>query len=464
VLESAPDDPHIGVLNFAAVLLQSTAQNFSLEVVIAFVAIVVLLFASALVSGSEAAFFSLTKENLEELENGDSKENKGKRSVAAAIKLIDSPQYLLATILIANNLINVAIIVCSWFALDNLLQNADPLLVFATNVVGATLILVLFGEVIPKVYATHNAQRFALRMSSLLLFLRGLFRPVSAVLVGSTQLIEKRLEKLERDGPSLEEMDRAIEIAAGEQTAEQQVRLLKGVVQFASTTVKQIMTSHVDMVSVDQAANFHELVEVIKDSEFSRIPVYRDDKSNIIGMFYAKDLLAYLDRDAGFDWRIMIRDAYFVPEAKKIDDLLEEFQEKRIHLAIVVDEYGGTSGLVTLEDVMEEVIGEIEDEFDEEHADYRKIDERTYIFQGKILLGDVCKALNLRSDAFDEMRGESDTLAGLLLELAGKIPTIDEEINNNGFRFTVLEASRSRVIQVKVHILSDDLLERHNVA
>jgi gliding motility-associated protein GldE len=407
--------------------------------------LVLLLMASAAVSGSEAAYFSLNRAKLLLLE-----EDRGEAVAGRVKRLVEQPSYLLSTILIANNFINVAIVVVSWFLLSGLMANAAPWLVFLVNVVGITFLLVLFGEVIPKVYAQRHTNDMAARMARPLLFLRQLFKPLSVVLVRSTGLIEKRLQRMTPENVSLEEFESAIDIAVDENTTEQEVKILKGILNFGTILVKQIMTSHVDMTAVDQRMDFHALVEVVRDSGYSRIPVYDGDKDNIVGIFYAKDLLASLDEDAGFDWRGKLREPYFVPETKKIDELLREFQEKHMHLAIVVDEYGGTSGLVTLEDIMEEVIGEIEDEFDEVEVDHRRVDDCTYVFAGKVQLGDACRVLNIRPEVFDPVRGDADTLAGLLLEMAGRIPEAQQELNFGAYRFKVLSVGRSRIDKVQV--------------
>jgi putative hemolysin len=409
------------------------------------VALLLLLIGSAAVSGSEAAYFSLNRARLHLLE-----EEHGEIVAQRVRRLLEQPPYLLSTILIANNFINVAIVVVSWFLLSGLMAAAAPWVVFLVNVVGVTFLLVLFGEVIPKVYAQRHTGEVARRMARPLLLLRDLFRPLSAVLVRSTGFIERRLARIAPENVSLEEFESAIDIAVDEHTSEQEVKILKGILNFGTITVKQIMTSHVDMTAIDQSSDFHGLVDLVRESGYSRIPVYDGDKDHITGIFYAKDLLAWLDEPAGFDWRTKLREPYFVPESKKIDDLLKEFQEKHMHLAIVVDEYGGTSGLVTLEDIMEEVIGEIEDEFDEEEIDHRRIDDRNVVFTGKALLGDVCRVLDIRPEVFDPVRGDADTLAGLMLELAGEIPEAQQELTWDAYRFKVLGVARNRIEKVQV--------------
>lgn len=456
-MEGVPDDPGPGL---HLILLQQSADPiFSSEIGFAFLAIVLLLFASALISGSEAAFFSLSPSRLKHL-----KEEKGKQAAERVGRLLERPTYLLSTILIANNFINVAIVIVSNFAMQRLLFGLPDAQVFLINVVGVTFLLVLFGEVVPKVYSAQHAESFSVRMSALLLVLRRIFMPLSMILVESTGVIEKRLANLESGGLEREDFDRAIDLAVDEETTEQEVKMLKGIVQFGNITVKQIMTSYVDMTAVEYSTNFHDLLAIVRESGYSRIPVFQEDKHNIVGIFYAKDLLAYLEEDADFDWQSRVREAYFVPESKMIDDLLKEFQERRLHMAIVVDEYGGTLGLLTLEDVMEEVIGEIHDEFDEEVVGFRKLDSHNFLLEGRVLLGDICKALHLRAETFEEVKGDSDTMAGLVLELAGRIPDQMEELTYQNFRFTVMEVSRNRIEKVKITLVEDQSIEQPNVA
>ena len=441
-MDTCPDDPYPPVVFLVAQLTGAWPIGLSIS------AIIILLIGSAVISGSEAAFFSLTRSRLQELED-----EYGSHVSQLVRNLLDKPAYLLSTILIVNNFINVGIVVVSWFILSSLMHGQAEWLVFLVDVVGVTFFLVLFGEVIPKVYASENNKHLASAMACPLTIMRRLLKPLSTMLVQSTSFIERRLHRIEKDSLSLEQYESAIDIAVDEHTSEQDVRILKGILKFGNIAVKQIMTSHVDMTVVDANMSFHQLLQVVRDSGYSRIPVYRDDKDNITGIFYGKDLLAYMDEPDTFNWHTKIREAYYVPESKMIDDLLEEFQEMRIHMAIVVDEYGGTSGLVTLEDIMEEIIGEIEDEFDEQEIDHHRLDEHTFVFEGKVLLGDVCKVLHLRSDIFDPVRGDSDTLAGLMLELAGDIPEAQQELGYDRFQFTILGVARNRVEKVKVSII-----------
>ncbi len=433
-------------------LLLLNAATSPIEVGIASVLCLFLLLASALVSGSEVAYFSLDNNDVEEVEKDADKTDK------RITDLLNEKEYLLATILVTNNFINVAIIMLSAFVLGNLIPEGQipDALKFLIEVVLVTFLLVLFGEVSPKVYASTNNIRVARLMARPLTFLRKLTFPISALLVNSTSLIERRIAKRYDSGKavSMEDIDQAIELAVTDtQDAKQDIRLLKSIVKFGNVSVKQIMRSRVDVTAVEQEANFEELLELVRESGYSRIPVYDDNFDNVTGVLYAKDLLEYLDENSNFKWQKVIRSAFFVPETKKIDDLLQEFQERRIHIAIVVDEYGGTLGIVTLEDVLEEIIGEIKDEFDDQiELEYEKIDEFNYKFEGKTLLNDLCRVVGLDTATFDEVKGESDSMAGLVLELAGRIPKVKEQLEYKNYLFTITEADKRRIIQVKMTI------------
>ncbi|RMF31037.1 MAG: gliding motility-associated protein GldE [Bacteroidetes bacterium] len=438
--------------------------------------VLLLLYASAMVSGSEIAFFSLTHNDFARLREDESV------SARLILQLQQAPRTLLATILISNNLINVAIAILSEYVIRTLFpdsvfqvwgeQIARSLPVgeasveglsagirFTIVVVGVTFLLVLFGEVAPKIYAKLNNERLAKRMARPLWFLVALFRPLSTLLVRGTNFIEQRLESKRHNepGPSKEDIDEAIELAVSgeEKAARHEIDILKSIVKFGDLTVKQIMRNRVDVVAVDVETPFPELLDVIRESGYSRIPVYKDDFDHVVGILYAKDLLGHLEEKEDFTWQQLIRDnVYFVPETKKIRDLLKEFQSQRMHMAIVVDEYGGTSGIVTLEDVLEEVIGEIRDEFDDEvEVEYQKLDDRNYVFEGKTLLTDVCRILGLSTDTFEKVRRDADSLAGLVIELAGFLPKKDFEVRYLNFKFKILAASKKRVEKVQITLL-----------
>jgi len=436
--------------------------------------VLALLICSALVSGSEVAFFSLTHRDYDKLELDNS------RSSRLILHLKDQPRRLLATILISNNFINIAIVILSEFVLLRLLPNdllqgwstslmtilllddyfsvafLARVIGFLITVVGVTFLLVLFGEVAPKIYAKLNNIFLARLMSRPLFFLMRVFRPFSRLLVSFSQGIERRLEARHPGGgvqASRADFDEAIELTVShEQDAAQEVDILKSIVKFGDVSVKQIMRSRVDVVAVDFRIGFHELLQIVRESGYSRIPVYDDDFDNVTGILYVKDLIGHLNDEEGFEWQELIRtNVLYVPEAKKISDLLKDFQREHLHMAIVVDEYGGSAGIVTLEDIMEEVIGEIKDEFDDEsELIFRRIDEYNYVFEGKTLLNDACRVMGLDTSTFDEVKGDSDSLAGLILELYGSIPPKDTEIKYNHFTFRVVSVSKRRIEQVKI--------------
>lgn len=435
--------------------------------------IALLLFASALVSSSEVAFFSISPNDLNYL--------KGENTPIAKriLHLLETPRTLLATILISNNFINIAIIIISEFVLRNTITeelcrswainistfitiiqwNIDLLanaISFLITTVLVTFAVVLFGEVAPKVYAKINNVQLARFMSIPLVVLRSFFFPLSSVLVNWTNFLERRLaHRTTNNLTSKEDIGDAIDLTVkGDLSVGGEVDILKSIVTFGEVPVKQIMQPRVDVVAVDFQLNFKELIKLLKQSGYSRIPVYNEDFDHITGILYAKDLLGYLEEEDTFEWQQLIRtEVLYVPESKKIDDLLKEFQAKHLHMAIVVDEYGGTSGIVTLEDIMEEIIGEIRDEFDDEmELDYQKIDEYNYIFEGKTLLNDVCRVIGVDTNTFDEARGDADSLAGLILEYLGRLPRKGLEIKQQNFTFKILAVNPKRIEQIKITI------------
>jgi len=437
------------------VLLAGTVQT---ELIIANVIILVLIICSALMSASEIAFFSLSKVEVDHLRDSDD----GIDNRVAA--LIDRPRYLLSTILITNNMVNIGVIVTSYFVTRNffdLIGITDKVVVFnfeisryvvefVWNVVVVTFMLVLFGEAAPKVFATQYKLKVARFMSGVLVLLTRFFKPINYVLVNSTQSLEKRLKHY-NDEIDIEEINKAIEITVEKKESKQDARLLKGIVHFGNITVKQVMRPRTEVSAVDKEFTFKEVMAFVIEMGYSRFPVFEETLDTVVGVLNVKDLLAHLHDGDDFNWQQLIREPFFVPETKKIDDLLRDIQENRKHLAIVVDEYGGTSGIITLEDIVEEVVGDIKDEFDETtDANFRKLDDRNFIFEGKIPLLDVCRALGLSADAFDEVKGEAETLGGLLLELANRIPKNGEELNYAGFRFMILSVSNNRIQKVKV--------------
>lgn len=445
IQEETDPEPYQQAFEFVAGIF---IQPFSFDILLLFLFFGILLFLSALISGSEVAFFSLNPPQLHELR---SEMNRINRRV---LDLLATPKKLLATILIANNFVNVSIIVISTIIVGKLIiADESPLVTFIAQVLIVTVMILMFGEILPKMIASHYALKYARMISGFMKTLAWVFHPLSLVLVRSTSFIDKRIKRKGHE-VSLSELGEAIEITADKATPEEDRKIMKGIVKFGDIEVKEIMKPRIDVTSVDISTPFEELMNIIMNSGYSRIPVYEDSFDKVQGILYIKDLLPYLDQPAGINWPDLMRPAFFVPENKKINDLLQEFRAKKIHLAIVVDEYGGTSGIVTLEDIIEEIVGEINDEFDieEEEIIYSQIDERNYVFEGKTLLNDFCKIMGVEDKMFVNVKGESDTLAGLLLELMGKIPVKDESIEFDHFIFKVEAVDKRRIKRIHVTI------------
>lgn len=411
---------------------------------------VVLLILSALVSGSEVALFSMSPQNIEKLKAGKSK------SEQTILQLLERPKELLAIILIANNFINVGIIVLSsfmtqsWFSSDFVLNH--PNLFFLIQVVGITFVILLIGEVIPKVFATKNGILLA-KITAIPLSTIQKTPPFSwlcTALVQGTEIINKRAKKRGLH-LSTDDLEHALALTREENSSEEEHKILEGIVKFGNTDVKQIMRSRMDTVAIDAESDYTEVMEVILASGFSRMPVYQDSFDNVVGILYVKDLLAYLNENGEFEWKKLIRPPFFVPESRKIDDLLIDFQNRKTHMAVVVDEYGGTQGVVTLEDVLEEIVGEITDEFDDDDLVYSKLDADTYVFEGKTPLLDLYKIMDLDGKDFEDAKGDSDSIAGFLIEQAGKILRKNERLNFGNLTFVVEAADKRRVKLVKVH-------------
>lgn len=407
--------------------------------------VIFLVFLSALISGSEVSFFSLNSHNLEQLSRKDSKKEKKIR------RLLKSPNKLLATILIANNFINVAIILISYYLTSNIFNfSSSPILQFIVQVVIITFILVLLGEITPKVYAKQHAVKFSKRMVSLIRFFEILFTPLSFILLSATSFIDKRLNQ-KASNVSIDEISQAIDLANDGHQHNNEKRILKSIVEFRNMDVKEIMKPRTDVISLDKKSSYQEVLQLILSSSYSRIPVYQDTFDNVKGVLYIKDLIPYLP-EKELDWFELCHMPLFVPETKKINDLLKEFQEKKIHLAIVVDEYGGTSGIVTLEDVLEEIVGEINDEFDDDGQQYSKLDKNTYLFEAKTSLNDFLKIVDGKTDYFDDIKGDTETIAGIILEKTGVIPKISEKIEFNPYLFVIESVDDRRIKRVKVRI------------
>lgn len=403
-----------------------------------------MLLSSALISGSEVAYFSLSASDKHKLKH------KGKNN-ERVIRHLENPEKLLATILVANNFVNVGIVILTAYISNNLITfENSPALEFIFQVVLITFFLLLFGEIFPKVYATHFALRFASFMALPLQTLEKIFSPVNAILIYSTGFVNRRLQKHKKN-ISMDEISQALELTSDQELSEEK-EILEGIVKFGNKSVEEIMTPRVDVVSLDIKANFDEVLELINDSGYSRIPVFIDSFDNISGLLYIKDILQHSHKVKSFKWQTLIRPPFYVPDTKKISSLLEEFQKTKVHLAIVVDEYGGTSGIVTLEDILEEIVGDITDEFDEEENFFTKIAENTYIFDAKVLLGDFYKVVNCDDTVFDEVKGDADTLAGLILEIKGEIPSLKEQVKCKQFSFTIEEVDNRRIKQIKVVI------------
>ncbi len=402
-----------------------------------------LLLVSGFASGSEIAIFSLTPSDENELEEGKY------ASDSKIIALREDSERTLATILITNNLVNVTIIMLLNYFFARVVDFGDAVwLQFLCITVLLTFLLLLFGEIIPKIYTRQQPLRFCRRAVSGILFCRKLFYPLASVLLQSGVLASKVVQK-DNHVLSVDDLEQALELTDKADIKDEQ-RMLEGIVRFGDETAKEIMTSRQDVVDLDFRSSFSEVLQCIVDNNYSRIPVYQDNSDNIRGILYIKDLLPHLGKPSTFRWQSLIRPPYFVPETKKIDDLLREFQSNRVHIAIVVDEFGGTSGIVTLEDVLEEIVGEINDEYDEEEHSYSRINSNTFEFEGKTLLSDFCRIIKVDDDFFADVEGDADTIAGLLLEIKGDFPGLHEKIDYRHFTFEIMEQEERRISKVKV--------------
>jgi len=424
--------------------LLSLFNPLSAAVILALAVEAVLLMLSALVSGSEVAFFSLGPSENEELAN-DKTEN-----AERILKLNQAPERLLATIVITNNFVNVAIVILSSYIVAESFNFDDhPIWVSLVLQIGVvTFLLLLLGEVIPKVYATNHALKLAYVMAIPLNILTKIFYPLSGILISSTNFIHKRVKKRTTEYSS-DELEHALELTRDEQTTPEEEKILKGIVRFGNTDVKQILTPRTEVLAFDLDTPYGELLEELLENGYSRVPVYRNSLDNVVGILYLKDLLPHSEEQDLY-WQKLLRKAYFIPENKKLDDLMQEFQVKKVHMAIVVDEYGGTTGIVTLEDIIEEIVGDITDEYDDEDIFYSKLDDRNYVFEGKTPLVDLYKILDIEGENFEDAKGESDTLAGFILEISGKIPPKNEKVRFEDYLFTVEAADKRRVKRVKI--------------
>lgn len=405
----------------------------------------VLLGLSGFASGAEIAFFSLSPSDISEL-------NASKQSRDKTIQVLrEDSERTLATILITNNLVNVTIIMLCNFIFARLVNFGNAVwLQFLCITVLLTFILLLFGEIMPKVFSRQNPLAFCRRCVGGISICRRVFWPLETILLRSGILAEKVVQK-ENHVLSVDDLEQALELTDKNDIKDER-SMLKGIIRFGDETAKEVMTSRQDIVDLDIKCSYADVLKCIVENNYSRIPVYQENEDNIRGVLYIKDLLPHLSKPATFRWQSLIRPPYFVPETKKIDDLMREFQENKVHIAIVVDEFGGTSGIVTLEDILEEIVGEINDEYDEDTKSYSKLNYNTYLFEGKTLLSDFCKVLNVDDDEFVDVEGDADTLAGLLLEIKGDFPSMHEKIDYKNYTFEVMEIGQRRISKVKVTV------------
>jgi len=417
------------------------------SVVFSFALLFLLLLCSALISGAEVALFSLKRNDVEE-----GLEQKSKR-IEIIAKLLESPKKLLATILVANNFINIAIVILFAFLGDLIFESiTNPQIKFLVEVVVVTFLILLFGEILPKIYASRNNLKFATFMAYPLKVLDVILSPISLPMRSVTIGIHNKLGK-QKSNLSVDQLSQALELTSQEDTTTEEHKILKGIVSFGNTDTKQVMRPRIDIFALKIEQKYLEIMPEIIENGYSRIPVYRDNMDTIEGILYVKDLLPYIDRKQ-FDWTTLLREPFFVPENKKLDDLMAEFQEKKVHLAVVVDEYGGTSGLISLEDIIEEIVGDISDEFDDEDLMFSKLDDNNYVFDGKTALKDFYKIIKLEDDTvFEENKGEAETVAGFVLEISGSFPKLNSKINFENYVFTIEAMDIKRIKLVKFTIL-----------
>ncbi len=414
-----------------------------LEIIPYLISISILLIFSALVSGSETSFFSLTATDLEELE---------KQKQDKTIKqLLSNPKELLATILVANNFINIAVVIISTYLTAILLRHITGFWKYVIEIGVVTFLILLFGEILPKVYANRHPVKFAKLMAKPLIFLKKLLYPISIILVKSTNIVEKRLKK-ENLNLSVDQISQVLDMTNTHETSDEERKIFDGIVSFGETEAKQIMRPRIDVFALEDNQNIEEIIKEVSKHGYSRIPVYHENIDNIVGVLFAKDLIPYLDKK-NFDWKKLLRRPFFVPENIKLDDLLKDFQDKKTHLAVVVDEYGGTSGIITLEDVIEEIVGEITDEYDKEERNYKKINPNTFEFEGKTALKDFYKIMEIPEDdeiVFEKEKGDAESLAGFFLEHYGSFPNKNDKIRIKNYDFIATSMDGKRIKKIKV--------------
>jgi putative hemolysin len=438
----------------------------NLNTFLGLLSVLFLLLCSAFISGAEVAYFSLSSIDKDEIKAQESKAGN------LVLELLKKPKRLLATILITNNFVNIGIVVLSTFIANKVFDFTDSETVefftasvqeFLILVVLLTFLILFAGEVTPKVYATKNPIKLSTTMAYPILVLEKICWSIglSRILIYSTSLIDKRIKK-KPETISVEDLSTAYELTSDQDVTKDEQKILDGIVKFGNTDVKQIMKPRLDVVAFDIEKSYKEVLGTIIETGYSRIPVFKENFDKVEGTLYTKDLLPHINEEDNFGWNKLIRPSYFVPENKKIDDLLREFQEKKIHLAIVVDEYGGTSGIVTLEDIIEEIVGDITDEFDDDELKYSKLDENNYVFEGKTQLNDIYRVLEIDGENFEKVKGESDTVAGFLLELSGKLLQKNEKVIFENYTFTIEAADKRRIKQIKITIkkLKEESIEK----
>jgi gliding motility-associated protein GldE len=437
-------DYHSALLNLKSFIFTYLAITPAATVVLIFTALVLVII-SFLVAGSEVAFFSLTYKDINMLKT------KRRASYRRIITLLETPKTLLASLLITNSFVNIGIILISNLLMQNWIDTLQMhfIIEFIIKVVVVTSLLLLFCEVLPKVWATHHNIWFASNASLVIEIFTSIFFRVSKRMVSLSDKIESKFNS-GLSGMDNTELDYAIDLLPDHEATTEEKQILKGIRKFGNTTVKQTMRTRLDVCGIEFKCAFKDVIGKVEEMHYSRLPVYKNNLDEIVGILHTKDLLPHLNENPDYDWHSLIRSVLYVHEQKLIEDLLQEFRTKRMHFAVVVDEFGGTSGIVTLEDIMEEIIGDIHDEFDDEISGNKKIDDNTYIFEGKTMINDVCKVLHIPIETFEKVRGDSDSLAGLVLEIAGEFPEINEEVTSNNFTFIPLEINKNRIEKVKV--------------
>jgi len=427
-------------------LLSIFFNNFNPAPVFGLLAMVVLLLLSGLVAAAEVSFFSLEPKDFDAIKKDNSS------SAVKILELLSRQKKLIATLVLAHNFVNIGVVVISETVVDSIFSESfNPLQMFFIRLIGVTFLILLIGEVIPKIFVKQHALKGAYLLVFPLAIAEKIFSPLSFLLIKSTMFLDKLIKKQEAN-LSIDDLSQALELTSNEHTPEEEKKILKGIVEFGNTEAKQIMKPRMEMLTLKDSFLFDEVLQKVIEGGFSRIPVYDEDADAISGILYGKDLLPYLNETNDFNWKSLLRKPFFVPLNKKIDDLLKEFQSKRMHMAIVVDEYGSTNGLVTLEDIIEEILGDINDEFDEDELIYSKLDKYTFVFEAKIMLNDLYRVLEIEGEEFEEKRGDNDTLAGFILELNGNMPHKNQKITFENYEFTIESVDKRRIKRVKVKV------------